>query len=117
SAHDRIAATSARGWRRVDGKPFADQVGSLIDPLGGNPLFFHPLLLHESGGAAGGFRALTNSRIDGMPASTDCTGFTSGSGSVIYGTPAFEDAAWSDDSTAPCSDPFHLYCLGVSLNN
>ena len=119
-AHDRVAASGARGWYRIDGQPFAD---SLDDLVGAGKMFYPPLFAETGvdlsevttgvgtgtiadGGDAGGF---------------DCSGFTtSSSGTLATGDLEAGEGLWTDFRTAgnppqiSCGTPTRIYCFGTT---
>ncbi|HSN24670.1 MAG TPA: hypothetical protein VLT45_00245 [Kofleriaceae bacterium] len=106
--------TTARGWVRADGRPFADTV---VDIVQGN--VWYPLRLTETGedvgaGSAADLTVVTGTNADGTTGSTTCGDFTT---ATIQGVSAgLADNApygWSSNMGAACTSSVRLYCFGV----
>ncbi len=106
--------TTARGWVRADGRPFADTV---VDIVQGK--VWYPLRLTESGedvgaGSAADLTVVTGTNADGTTGSTTCADYTT---ATIQGVSAgLADNApygWSSNMGAACTSPARLYCFGV----
>jgi len=103
----------ARGWVRVDNRPFVDTV---TDLLAGRIL--SPLRLDETGvDHADGIEPIaTGAHSDGLPNGT-CADYTSSSGLFGIGRADGGTFRWSDDGTIPCDNTnLHLYCFAVDRN-
>lgn len=106
--------TSARGWVRTDGLPFADtlagfQAGAVL----------YPLALDENGAHVVSW-VWTGSLADG----TTYTGATCGdwtlsssASAAEIGTPIGGTLAWTQFSNAACNNAYSLYCFGTASAN
>jgi hypothetical protein len=119
-ARDRLAATGARGWYRVDGQPFADS----LDDLVGSGRMFYPPRFAETGVDLGEVTTAvaTGTLADGGDAGGfDCSGFTSSTGSVADGVLEAGKGFWTDyringnAPQLPCSAPVRIYCFGNTM--
>lgn len=119
-AKTRLAEKNARGWVRVDGKPFTDRVTDLATSSA-ETLVWYPPRITEGGGDLGlndDIIVATGTFLDGTSDFTgpDCTGFTADS-MGINGAADGGRASWTEnDSNASCSTPAHVYCFGVDKN-
>ncbi len=113
-ARDRL--TTASGWIRTDGRPFALSRGGLI---GGQ--IIHPLNLDESGVTRNGDVA-TATTTDGRSRATGdaesaCEDWSGGGGPYDLGRSSETSSLWTDYDEGNCSNDAHLYCLGISNDN
>jgi hypothetical protein len=111
----RLTAAGARGWVRVDGQPFADQISDLT---GG--AIRTPLWVTETGGFIYQGTPWTGANFDGTPSGNDCSAWTTnastsnGSNGVNY---EFE-GLWYGEGNYGCNTTYNqLYCLGTTLSN
>jgi hypothetical protein len=113
-ARDRLG--SARGWRRVDGRAFADTAADVAT----GAIYFPPRL-DETGadvyvGGASAPAVATGTVAGGIwaGANLDCTGWTGG-GDAAYGTAEAGGGGFSTMYFAAntCSMPSRIYCFGI----
>ena len=111
-ARDRLAG--ARGWVRVDGTPFVDQIADLI---AGRVL--SPLEIDELGQRVPPLLVATASSATGTLAPSDaCTDFTNPAQVAAAGLTTATASLWSTSVGAlPCSMSSPIYCFGVGLDN
>lgn len=115
SATSRIG-TSARGWVRRDGRPFAD---TLVDIAQGK--VWYPLRLTEAGddvassGAAADLVVATGTEANGSPSIYTCNDYTSASSTsgITAGLADNAPYGWTSQMGASCAQPARLYCLGI----
>jgi hypothetical protein len=113
TALSRLSA--ARGWVRVDGRPFAD---SLTAPDYPNQIF-HPIALDEGGGFGPGYGidVMTGTDAPGN-AIQNCNNWQSNTGAFTgyAGSRYAGPVNWTRGYNHPCNygPGFRLYCLGVS---
>jgi hypothetical protein len=107
-ARDRLG--TARGWIRVDGRPFADTVDDL---LAGE--IFYPIRLDETGADAEGALAATATEQDGtLTPDYDCDGWTTTDGSSRGGRS--DTSVWSSTQGFGCGNAnVRIYCFGIDL--
>jgi len=104
---------TARGWVRVDGKPFADTIKDIVAGK-----IFHPLMVDEKGHYYPGLGVWTGTFSDGTVDSDGhtCSDWTrpDAIGGVGYNDGvAGVFTAYGDSA---CSVPHHLYCFGINNN-
>lgn len=108
---------AARGWFRADGRPFADSPARLF----GDGQALYPPRFDERGRDLYTFDfdvpVVTGTDARGQPGVEQCAGYTGGGPAevVTLGLAAAGAGSWVDAATGPCSQPAHLYCLGVSF--
>jgi len=109
----RLTAAGARGWVRVDGQPFADQIADLTSGVVRTPLW----VTEKGDTVLGG--VWTGANPDGTPSGTDCSGFTSASATAIgsFGMDFALGGSWNGAGTTGCLNAGHLYCFGTSLSH
>lgn len=108
---------TARGWVRMDGKPFADTVASLLT----DRKVFNSIGFSEDGRPAS-WLLLTGANTDGTLSSSTCQNWTSTSTTEYgnVGTAAGGPGSWGFwNSTTLCSYtatelPMHLICMGTT---
>jgi hypothetical protein len=106
--------TTARGWVRPDGRPFAD---TLVDIAQGH--VWYPLRLTEAGddvassGVAQDLVVVTGTNPDGSPSTSTCNDYTSTTPGVSAGLADNSPYGWSSNMGAGCSDMVRLYCFQV----
>lgn len=107
-AIDQLAG--ARGWVRVDGRPFAD---TPADVAAGE--VFYPAVVDENGGSVDPRDLVfTGSDRDGRTANQDCGGsWSSGSGNARVGRAGMVGTLFNGNLGVLCGDPGRLYCFGV----
>jgi hypothetical protein len=97
---------SSRGWRRVDGEPFADTVADIIDGK-----HYSPPRIDQFGNE--GYHqltyVLTGTTTDGGPSGFDCMA----SPEVTIGYNDADAPLWSTGSPLACSTQMQLYCFGT----
>jgi len=108
-AIDRLG--DARGWRRIDGLPFAD---TIEDIQAGAILY--PASLDESGDEVGGWPPVatgTNEvgRFD--PVVGTCGDWTTTTGVTYYGSINAASTGFTAYSQTTCSEAMHVYCMGI----
>jgi hypothetical protein len=101
---------SARGWVRLDGKPFADSLDSLFGP---RREVFHSISFFETGEDPGEVLAMTGTAADGTSSLEDsCQGWTvAGSGSAHGGGSKEGPNLWTESWFADCALN-HVVCMG-----
>lgn len=105
NARARLGA-SARGWVRMDGRPFADTQSDLFS----NNVVFHPIRLDENGTDPGRQLVLTGANNDSATGN-HCNGWT-GSGFMTTGNAASGPYGWTlSSSNTPCAATGRIYCL------
>ena len=107
----RPAGGTARGWLRVDGKPFADSVTTLTSGQ-----VFYPILLDETGVALTNPIVFTGTNPDGKLATNyTCADWTSASAANYgLGGSAFGGSQdWTDPNAVACNLALPRYCFGV----
>ena len=111
AAVDRIG--SARGFIRVDGRPFADTLAP------GAPIYY-PVALDEFGGARGSSYpewAMTGSdELGQLTAGYNCSDWTVDGGSGLrLGDPMGGAGVWSGSAWSGCGSSWLLYCIGTAI--
>jgi cell division septation protein DedD len=108
---------TARGFVRIDGKPFANSGADIVANR-----IFHPLRINESGidvssGISPGASTLTvftGTLGDGTVATgSTCDDFTSTSGSARRGEVSGGPVSWTARQNSNCSTTRRLYCLQI----
>ena len=113
SAASRLG-TTARGWVRADGRPFADTVVDIIQGV-----VWYPLRLTESGGdvassgAASDLMVATGTDTNGSPSIYTCSDYTNPGGSIQTGLADNAPVGWDTGMGGACNVPMRLYCFGV----
>lgn len=110
TTHDAIDRLgSARGFVRVDGAPFADDIAGLFGPT---YRVFNALDLDENGAVVNA-SSWTETGLDGRDSGVgDCGGWmttssdSSGAGSTVGGP-----ARWATNGPSSCVSSRHLYCF------
>lgn len=104
---------SARGWVRVDGRPFADTIANLTSGV-----IYHPLRIDETGMDRGGVPVATATTENGELQNADCDSFTGdGLEHIAVGMSDATKRRWTDNATTePCTESVRLYCLGTDLD-
>ena len=110
SSPSSLASTrlgSARGWVRLDGRPFADTQSSLL-----NGQVFNPIHFADFGQVDSGVFVMTGTSFGQL--GNSCSGWTSASGVGLGGDPQ-AGPSWSDlFGDQLCSAAGHLICVGIS---
>lgn len=107
----------ARGWVRLDGRPFADSLTSLTVQ---NQVFF-PIMFDANVGTAVNV-AHTGTNADGthslLNGEGTCNGWTSASATrnVTVGLTNHATIHWTNAAGGTCAQMFPLYCLGTDYN-
>jgi hypothetical protein len=97
----------ARGWVRVDGRPFADRLDAGIAKV------FYPLALDENGSEVSESTVWTGTRGDGSLTDT-CSDWQSATGQALVGFTSGGTWVWTDSLGAlSCSGTARFYCLGT----
>jgi len=113
AAKDRPGLAAARGFVRVDGKPFADAVtGPGPDLLEGQ--IFLPIGLDEKGVAFDKTAFVyTGTTPSGTASASTCASWTSAAGETgTAGSALAGSVGWTSLTVETCSKNGHLYCLG-----
>lgn len=102
---------AARGWVRMDGRPFADEVRDLQAREQ-----FYPLAFFETGGRIGGIQRVTTAMGGDLGrASGTCGDWTGGGFLDAVGWAGHGPDVWVNRMGAVgCGDALHLYCFGTS---
>ena len=110
SAKSRLG--TARGWIRLDGLPFADSVATMT----ADRKVYYPVA-YDSLGRPTSTTAMTGTKEDGTPDSSNCAGWTTTSGVQMTGGSASKGAGgWSTGVGTLCDATMNWYCFGTSLN-
>jgi cysteine-rich repeat protein len=98
-----------QGWVRVDGKPFATTLASLLT----SGTVFNPLRLDENGVDVGSRLVMTSTSNAGSATADNCFNYSTAAGSVFKttGDAASGSGGWSSQSVTPCSQTASLFCL------
>lgn len=107
---------TARGFVRIDGKPFANSAADIAANR-----IFHPMRIDESGvdvssGISPGASTLTvftGTLGDGTVASDTCDDYTSTSGNARRGEVSGGPVTWTARQNSNCSTTRRLYCFQV----
>jgi hypothetical protein len=110
-AKTRLGA-NARGWIRMDGKPFADSQASLFT----THQIFNVIGFSEDG-LAQRVPMATGTAVDGsLSASGNCSNWT-GTGNVASGFSYYGPKSWTEGAFFQCIDQsLHLVCMGKTAN-
>src|SRR5262249_11024101 len=108
---DRLG-TSARGWVRMDGAPFADTQASLLS--GTNPIVFVPVFFDETGVTQTGVVQSGCGWDDTALNFQNCMNVTIGDGSASCsgGIPTGGCEAWIDIAGLSSMSTVPIYCMG-----
>jgi hypothetical protein len=107
-ATDRLG--TARGWVRLDGKPFADTKASLFTAVAA---VFNSVSFDETGARLHRAQAFTGSNADGSLNPNNCASWTVDTGdSATYGSSDGGPQGWVSGLSASCENPVHLLCMG-----
>jgi hypothetical protein len=101
---------SARGWVRLDGRPFADTLGSLLT----SHVLYNAVSLDDTGTRQQSSQYITGTASDGTLTSATCAGWTStsGSASATIGQGEGGPFNWTGAGTVTCDTPHQLLCMG-----
>lgn len=101
---------TARGWVRVDGRPFADQISQLLTGE-----IYHPLRLDELGVDRNGVTVATGTAELGTADGRDCSDLVGGTTEqILSGVTDATRKKWTDNAaSAQCASAVRLYCLGI----
>jgi hypothetical protein len=102
---------TARGWVRVDGRPF---VNSQSDLTSGRILYTPTLT--ETGANVDGASVRTSVQQTGGTATSDCSGWTDGTSTATthnFGSASNGTFSWSSNGSITCAGSMPLYCFGV----
>jgi len=114
-AIDRLGA--ARGWVRVDGKPFADTKADIVAGK-----IFHPLRVDENGNFDNniwGSSVWTGTKPDGTVHPTGTCNNWNSPDAGLEGTDGHDDGvsvAFTSTGASSCDSTSRLYCFGVNNN-
>jgi hypothetical protein len=108
TAPARIGA--ARGFVRLDGKPVADTVASLL--AGG---IMNPIRIDETGSEVANAVVMTGTLPSGTASANTCSDWFSNSGAARSGRTSAGPDAWTSAIDAGCA-PFRLYCFMKTKN-
>jgi len=108
-ARDRLGA--ARGWVRVDGKPFLDQVGDISTAI------LHPLEIDENGADVGSTFVHTGTLGTGADSGNDCMDYTDSGGTITIGSTKGTTSYWLAGNTGACTVAQRIYCFGIDRTN
>jgi hypothetical protein len=106
---------NARGWIRVDGKPFADTVASIFT---NNAEFYTPNI-DENGVSITtvtnpGVETITGTEAGGAAyTGFTCSNYTTTTGSLGIGEADATGFHWVAQGVGSCSAPYRLYCFGI----
>ncbi len=108
SAQSRLG--TARGWVRLDGKPFTD---ALASPLGFSPIF-NSMSFDEYGNRLNGAVALTGTGSSGTLSLFDCASWTTNLPSMFaaLGSSAAGPDSWFEGFSGTCDVNRSLICMG-----
>ena len=113
-AASRLAG--ARGWVRVDGRPFTDTVAALTS----SGRVWYPLRLDEFGNDVGSAPVATATGPMGTRSTSNsgtCNDFTSTTGTFVAGRPDAGTSSFTEGIvSAPCANAYRLYCFQVDLD-
>jgi len=106
---------AARGFKRLDGRPFSDRVEDLIGPT---PKIWNPLALDENGAhAPNALNILSSVLDDGTIYVGNCYGWTSNSDSFGTGSVLGGPESWTYFGPTPCNSTeiFRLFCFQKTI--
>jgi hypothetical protein len=107
--------TSARGWVRMDRRPFGDTQAQIF-AAANSQLIYHPVFFDERGRSAAEVSPMTGSNRDGTTGTNTCNNWTSDAAtdSVIGGRASGGPGLWLlAFSTSACSaGPRPIMCMG-----
>jgi formylglycine-generating enzyme required for sulfatase activity len=98
----------ARGWVRVDGKPFGDTIDDILSGK-----VYHPLNVTEYGSTVNS-RVFTGTYRDGTAQSgASCSDWeaTSDNGYIGYSYGTYY--VWGSVGVGPCAESYPIYCFGI----
>jgi hypothetical protein len=100
----------ARGWVRLDGKPFADTLDGLLT----SQVLYNTVHFDDTGARPMYRQYMTGTAADGTLAAATCQGWTStsSSDSVTVGQADGGPFNWTGAATAQCDQAYPLLCLG-----
>ncbi len=102
---------TARGWVRVDGRPFVNAQSDLTS----GRIFYTPTL-NESGASVDGANVRTSVQQTGGTQANDCNGWTDGTSTATthnFGSASNGTFSWSSNGGATCASSMPLYCFGI----
>jgi hypothetical protein len=104
----------ARGWMRIDGRPFADTVATLTST---NPKIFYPPMIDALGNTLDRVLFIaTGTNGNGGSESQNCNNWTTNDNSPMSGGIASGGSGeWSDGAGALCSASWRWYCMGTNF--
>jgi hypothetical protein len=113
-AKTRLLEKAARGWYRVDGKPFTDRVEDLTS----NVSYYPPRISEQNIdlGTSDDVVVGTGTDINGSGnfLGADCSRWTSDLDAMISGVLDGGNQSWTyATNMTPCTTPIHIYCFGV----
>jgi hypothetical protein len=106
---------TARGWVRLDGKPFADTLAGILT----NNQIFYPFVFQEDGKVHNGDGYITATNAAGNTSSANCSNLTAGTtldtSVIIAGASGTGGpGAWVNGSGTYCGLASPLLCMGKS---
>ena len=99
----------ARGWVRVDGRPFADTAADIDVSR-----IYHPLSIDETGSSVSLKAVATGSRFSGN--FEHCSDYTAAGGLVTIGDSLSGALNFQTDNLRQCTFTYPIYCFGVGRN-
>ena len=104
--------SGARGWVRLDGRPFADRPADIQS----NRLYY-PVTLDESGAEVRDAFVVTGTASGGLASGTDCSGWSDLAGTYQKGVVGALGSEWTaGGGPLPCSQEARLLCFGIDRN-
>jgi hypothetical protein len=111
TARDRVSATMARAWKRVDDMPLA---ATLTDLTSGSLL--NPIVFDENGQDVGTVNVMTGTAADGYNDSGQDASCSQGR--IATGRAHATDFHWSTGQYVLCGDASsHVYCVGDDVKD
>jgi hypothetical protein len=105
----RLLATGARGWRRTDGRPYADTASDLIAGQ-----TFYPPRLDEFGNDLGPSPLATGTVSGGSTSGSTCSDYSDPGGLVEAGRASRGDVFTYSGEARACDIDARLLCLGTT---
>jgi len=110
-----IRLGTARGWIRMDGRPFTDtQSGILIDHQ-----LFYPFAFFEDGRPTSHAQFATATNSDGTAAVSSCNNWTNGVNTGDQAAAGLGEGGpweWNEAVSIICGNPIPLICMGITKN-
>lgn len=102
---------SARGFMRVDGRPFADDLASLAAQK-----IYNPIRLDENGVDVGNEAVWTGTGYNGTNTTIYCQNWTSNATTATVGSTSGGPQLWTSNDTSSCIFARKVYCLMKTKN-